>query len=576
MAQRSRHSHRSSASTRYFEKGEKVLCYEPDPTKAKVLYDSKILGIYETKDKRGRKLVQYKIHFQGWSSSWDRKVNADFVLKDTEENRQLQRDLAEKAQLQINAFLYRKERTSSKKKQNKTAAAADDAATAGGNISVADLRSSPKLRTRGSSEENFSSSSTLERQEDSPMKDECESESCCSSVESFPDEERVLLRISERLRQYLEYDHDMVVKYCKQHALPARIPVVAILENFVKQSAVKLVFSNTQVESTRRRTTQQRTNKKEHEFDKLVATVSLLKEVADGLRIYFDFTIADFLLYKEEKEYALSYLSEENLKNFTYVALPGLSPDFLNPSKNESETTQPPSGDSCIETSTAEAALTTSAPAEEPQKRKSRLHRSDDCEIILENCLENCLSSIASTSSGASTPLHSAAGASGAASGINYLKSLQPMALNIPTQTKEFLQTVLAWHLLPTDAPAAPSMIFGAPHLARLIVKLPEFLNASSMSDEKLKVLLQHLDTFVNYLEARKEWFNEDNYARTNAARKRTSSSESNKPATTESVKEAPESNMPTLTPMAAAAVSSTTAATSTGATTAGTAAIAT
>lgn len=28
--------------SRYFEKGEKVLCYEPDPSKAKVLYDSKV------------------------------------------------------------------------------------------------------------------------------------------------------------------------------------------------------------------------------------------------------------------------------------------------------------------------------------------------------------------------------------------------------------------------------------------------------------------------------------------------------------------------------------------------------
>jgi male-specific lethal 3 len=26
-----------------FSEGEKVLCYEPDPTKAKVLYDSKVL-----------------------------------------------------------------------------------------------------------------------------------------------------------------------------------------------------------------------------------------------------------------------------------------------------------------------------------------------------------------------------------------------------------------------------------------------------------------------------------------------------------------------------------------------------
>lgn len=542
MAQRSRHSHRNSASTRYFEKGEKVLCYEPDPTKAKVLYDSKILGIYDSKDKRGRKVVQYKVHFQGWSSSWDRKVNADFVLKDTEENRQLQRDLAEKAQLQINAFLYRKERINSKKKQNKTVVPAEDAVTAGGNITT-ELHSSPKFRTRGSSEDNFSSSSTFERQEDSPMKDECETESCCSSVESFPDEERVLLRISERLRQYLEYDHDMIVKYCKQHALPARIPVVAILENFVKQSVVKLVFSTTQVESTRRRTTQQRTNKKEHEFDKLVATVGLLKEVADGLRIYFDFTIADYLLYKEEKEYALSYLSEENLKNFTYVALPGLSPDFLNPNKTETDSTQLPISDSGTEMHIADANLTTFAPSEEPQKRKSRIHRSDDCDMVVENCLENCLSSIASTSSGASTPLHSAAAGSGGTSGVNYLKSLQPMALNIPTQTKEFLQGVLSWHLLPTNAPAAPSMIFGAPHLARLIVKLPEFLNASSINDDKLKNLLQHLDTFVNYLEARKEWFNEDNYARSNATRKRGSSSDSIKPTPMESAKDTLDSN---------------------------------
>lgn len=38
---------------------------------------------------------------KGWNSSWDRCVSEDYVLKDTDENRQLQRDLAEKAQLQL-------------------------------------------------------------------------------------------------------------------------------------------------------------------------------------------------------------------------------------------------------------------------------------------------------------------------------------------------------------------------------------------------------------------------------------------------------------------------------------------
>lgn len=107
---------------------------------------------------------------------------------------------------------------------------------------------------------------------------DCETDSCCSSVESFhADEDRCMLRISERLRQYLEYDYDMIVKYNKQHTLPSRIPVVAILENFVKQTALKMVFSNSHTDvvggGTRRcRTTQQRSDKKEKEFDKIVNT----------------------------------------------------------------------------------------------------------------------------------------------------------------------------------------------------------------------------------------------------------------------------------------------------------------
>lgn len=77
-----------------------------------------MLDVIVNKDQRGRKTVEYLIHFQvfihktsifyitdkflqGWNSSWDRCVGEEFVLKDTAENRQLQKDLAEKAQLQL-------------------------------------------------------------------------------------------------------------------------------------------------------------------------------------------------------------------------------------------------------------------------------------------------------------------------------------------------------------------------------------------------------------------------------------------------------------------------------------------
>jgi len=36
---------------------------------------------------------------QGWNSTWDRYVTDEFILKDTEDNRKLQKELAEEAQL---------------------------------------------------------------------------------------------------------------------------------------------------------------------------------------------------------------------------------------------------------------------------------------------------------------------------------------------------------------------------------------------------------------------------------------------------------------------------------------------
>ncbi len=71
--------------------------YEPDPKKAKVLYESKILECCVGKDSNGKKCAEYLVHFYGWNSSWDRLVAENNIVKDNEENRLLQRSLAEKA-----------------------------------------------------------------------------------------------------------------------------------------------------------------------------------------------------------------------------------------------------------------------------------------------------------------------------------------------------------------------------------------------------------------------------------------------------------------------------------------------
>lgn len=69
------------------------------------MYDAKIRDVSEGKDKKGKKCFEYLVHFQGWNNSWDRRVSEDFLLKDNADNRKLQRELAEKSQLQLGAYL---------------------------------------------------------------------------------------------------------------------------------------------------------------------------------------------------------------------------------------------------------------------------------------------------------------------------------------------------------------------------------------------------------------------------------------------------------------------------------------
>ena len=86
-----------------FNVGERVLCYEPDLTKARVVYDAKILKIEcpETRSRSAKNSsveFHYLVHFQGWSSTWDRYVTEEFLLKTTENNRALQKKLFREAE----------------------------------------------------------------------------------------------------------------------------------------------------------------------------------------------------------------------------------------------------------------------------------------------------------------------------------------------------------------------------------------------------------------------------------------------------------------------------------------------
>jgi hypothetical protein len=47
-----------------FSDGERVLCYEPDPKKVKVIYDAKVLQATSSTDNKGKRVDEYLVHFQ--------------------------------------------------------------------------------------------------------------------------------------------------------------------------------------------------------------------------------------------------------------------------------------------------------------------------------------------------------------------------------------------------------------------------------------------------------------------------------------------------------------------------------
>lgn len=240
-----------------FSVGEKVLCYEPDPTKAKVLYDSKVLKLVVSHDNRGRKVPEYLIHFFGWNNSWNRCVVEGFILPDNEENRNLQRKLAEDAALQL-------------KGKNK--------------------RKLPPII-----KETLSKKECTERKKEMDSLSQIDSPEYLSESESEDDMEKVAeIEISQPLKEQLEEDRCYITRKNKVVKLPCETNVVSILESYVKHLAANLLCAAPPKNSKARN----------EPFipEDVESKLDFCKEVMDGVRIYFDFTLPHLLLYQQEQK----------------------------------------------------------------------------------------------------------------------------------------------------------------------------------------------------------------------------------------------------------------------------------
>ncbi|KAG8587115.1 hypothetical protein GDO81_005577 [Engystomops pustulosus] len=501
-----------------FQKGEKVLCFEPDPTKAKVLYDAKVVDVVVSKDDKGRKNPEYLIHFNGWNRSWDRWAAEDHVLRDTDENRRLQRKLARKAVARMRRKGRKKRRCrlpgvdsvlkslpANEKEDNDDHCECDTA-----------LSSSSEDSDEGTDEEIKSEESDFE--EKAEMKEEQEILS-----KRDMEEKSIVIEIPDILKKKLEEDCYYINKRKRLVKLPCQTNIITILESYVKHFAINAAFSAN--ERIRHHQTTSNVNMNVH-YVPPEKNVELCKEMVDGLRITFDFTLPLILLYPYEQAQYKKVISSKFFLPIKEVASIGSrnqeevspSPPLLNPPTPQSTDSQPTTGESTTPKrrrtepdilqslrrstrhSTSCDRMSESSASPQPKRRHPETPTSMP-KLFLH--LEK------------KTPVHS-----GSSSPITLTPSKEGISVfsGLEGRRNNELNEVLSWKLMPenypqSDQPPPPSYIYGSQHLLRLFVKLPEIMGKMFFAEKNLKVLLKHFELFLRFLaEYHEDFFPETAY----------------------------------------------------------------
>ena len=294
------------------------------------------------------------------------------------------------------------------------------------------------------------------------------------------------LQLPEALQKRLEQDHLLINSKRRLPRLPAQPNIVTLLEMFVRNYAIQKLA---QLEKQLAKSPYSQFNKisgdKETEkYDEAVAHINICKEVAEGVRILIDFHLGNILLYrKEEEQYARS--------------------SQLRPSLESSEEQGEISSST---TTTGRRRLTrpvsvseSHSEAGEPQptvRKRTRLSSA-----VKEEGVKG--SSLGSTSSGNTTPTLPSSGANTQ----GYPQSSKSHAL---------LEEITAWKLVPDtlylQTPVPASLLYGGVHLARLLVKLPEIMIKMKFSTKNAKKIIKYLEYLTEFLNNQQDLFSENSY----------------------------------------------------------------
>ncbi|XP_053399420.1 male-specific lethal 3 homolog isoform X2 [Mercenaria mercenaria] len=533
-----------------FFPGESVLCFEPDPTKARVIYEAKILDTTVYRDIDGKKKPGYHIHFLRWNNSWDRIVGEQLVLKSTEENKTLMKQLSDVAR----KLLGRHYQSKNKKRRKRIHEILTEAFN--GNPPFEDVENEEGNTTDTNDTEDESAA------ESDSIGSDCKGEELRKSQRLHP---QVDIDIPDSLKAVLDKDYFAVNQDKKCVRLPAEINVVTVLESFVKSFMMDFWSTN-----------YDRSNLC-HNPPKIAIEriLPMCKEFVDGLRICFDFVLPVILLYEGEKEQHSKIMntykskspakqkipaedspllksprsrsSEQQTTDEPWPKLPKLSPNVVDeddevtfnsnttprrvtrsrdvPKKSDSERTAVKieqgashgdgKSDSKSETKLIRKRRSSDRQDEGLRRRALRSYRksSEDSSDSEQSKPETIMSEpvkpvVKSEKPERPPPLLIPCNIAGARQ--NGAEKIPEKGAPGSTDSmgdngrEEILANILQWQLAPPEAlsqlPTPPCMLYGSQHLLRLFVKLPELLSQMDMDENRLGVLKKLIQQFLLYL----------------------------------------------------------------------------
>ncbi|XP_071505467.1 MSL complex subunit 3-like [Diadema antillarum] len=570
-----------------FGVGERVLCFEPDPTKVRVLYDSKILKVDWTRDEGGKRVPEYLVHFNGWNHSWDRWAPENFILKYTDDNLELQEKLQKEAEEKMR-----------KKRRKRT---------------WSEILEEAKLKREKLAKEN-NASSTEGSYDDNSVSSDSDDESDEEAVE-------VPITFPEALYAKLEDDCYFITTKQMLVQLPPENTALAVMETYLRDFAYRCQAHNVRVHVRQQGTAGMPgslASANTNNGDSITPpplpqyNVDLCREVMDGIRILFDFLLPTNLLYDCERAqhrqlYAQRQISSNSPKEGPKTKLtvngsvkttrrrslspsketppilepqtpgpndppPILKPEPLMEEKEEKEEREPaPAKRVTRRSSTSNYNQPTPTPAtrelrsSDNSRRRSTdakpvsAHKREDTDaketvnhqLPIRNVRHSArLASHSSSSSASSPPIIPnmdsipsleastvaseptlpVAGSSptraalsngdadravkprdkaSSAADVGKIPQMSDVSIKQEegtTDDRVFSIEKNCWKLLPDNAnyngAEPPCRVYGAQHLLRLFVKLPEMLGRMELPPKKLKPLVKHIEMFLRWLSA--------------------------------------------------------------------------